>query len=114
GIVTRHVDPSKLQLQTAPTTKESGRRSRVAKGRGRPPKTVPSPDSFEAKYPHIASWVQDGWVEIGSTDWSRSFLRAMDLGGLVWEGKEHYPSLEEALRALDAGIAEWLRGQTGR
>jgi hypothetical protein len=27
---------------------------------------------------------------------------------MIWEGAEYYPSLEDALRALDTGIAEWL------
>jgi len=27
---------------------------------------------------------------------------------MIWEGAEEYGSLEEALRALDAGIAAWL------
>jgi hypothetical protein len=26
-----------------------------------------------------------------------------------WEGEAHYPTLDDALRALDAGIAGWLR-----
>jgi hypothetical protein len=27
---------------------------------------------------------------------------------MVWEGDRHYASLDEALAALDAGIAAWL------
>jgi hypothetical protein len=68
----------------------------------------PPPDSFEARYPNIASWVQDGWIEIGRDDFSRSFVRALDIGGMVWEGAVEYTSLDEALQALDAGIAAWL------
>jgi hypothetical protein len=52
--------------------------------------------------------VQDGWIEVGRDDCNRSFLRALDIGGLVWEGDAEYPSLDQALRALDNGIAEWL------
>lgn len=70
------------------------------------------PDSFEARYPNIAAWVQDGWVEIGRDDYSHSFVRALDIGGMVWEGAEEYDSLEEALRMLDTGIAAW-RKETG-
>jgi hypothetical protein len=66
------------------------------------------PDPFAAQYPHIAAWVQDGWVEIGRDDYSRSFVRALDPGGLAWEGKVSYPNLHAALKALDAGIACWL------
>jgi hypothetical protein len=68
---------------------------------------VPEPGSFTACYPNIAAWVQDGWIEIGRDDYSRSFVRALDIGGMVWEGADEYASLEEALRALDEGIAAW-------
>jgi hypothetical protein len=68
----------------------------------------PSPDSLEARYPNIAAWVQDGWIEIGRDDYSRSFVRALDIGGMVWEGEAEYSTLYAALRALDAGIAAWL------
>lgn len=63
-------------------------------------------DTFEARYPQIAAWVMDGWVEIGPTDYSSSFVRALDEEGLVWEGESRYATLDEALRALEAGIAE--------
>jgi hypothetical protein len=69
---------------------------------------VPEPGSFTECYPNIAAWVQDGWIEIGRDDYSRSFVRALDIGGMVWEGADEYASLEEALRALEAGIAAWL------
>ena len=65
----------------------------------------PAPDSLEARYPNIAAWVQDGWIEIGRDDFSRSFVRALDIGGMIWEGAEEYESLDDALRALDDGIA---------
>jgi hypothetical protein len=64
--------------------------------------------SFDARYPNIAGWVQDGLVEIGYTDYTRSFVRALDEGGMIWEGAHRYASLDEALTALDAGIAAWL------
>jgi hypothetical protein len=82
--------------------------ARGASRKGRPQGKSPAPDSFEARYPHIASWVQDGWIEIGHDDCNRSFLRALDIGGMVWEGDESYATLDDALRALDAGIAAWL------
>jgi hypothetical protein len=76
--------------------------------RGKTSAPPPDPSSFAAQYPHVASWVQDGYVEIGRTDWTRSFVRALDEGGMIWEGATRYPSLDAALRALDAGIAKWL------
>ncbi len=64
--------------------------------------------AIEARYPSIAAWVEDGWIEVGRDDYSRSFVRALDIGGMVFEGKSHYASLDDALRDLDAGIAAWL------
>lgn len=65
-------------------------------------------DPFSALYPNIVAWVEYGWVEIGSDEFSSSMVRALDIGGMVWEGETNYPSLHEALKALDAGIAEFL------
>jgi hypothetical protein len=107
GIVTRHVRPDSLQ----PTAKREvpRRPSRGASRSSRRGKeTPPASDTFEARYPHITSWVQDGWIEIGHDDCGRPFLRAMDIGGVVWEGDERYTSMHQALRALDEGIADWL------
>jgi hypothetical protein len=68
-----------------------------------------SQDTFAARYPHNADWVMDGWIEMGRDDFSRSFVRALDIGGLVWEGQAQYATMDEALQALDAGIAAWLQ-----
>jgi len=39
-------------------------------------------------FPTIALWTQSwGWIEIGQNDYSRSMVRALDEGGMVWEGK---------------------------
>jgi hypothetical protein len=70
------------------------------------------PDPFATLYPNIAAWVQNGWVEIGRDEDSPSFVRALDTGGLVWEGKARYPTLHAALKDLDAGFAAWLE-ETG-
>lgn len=65
--------------------------------------------SFESQYPSIVLWVNEqGWIEIGPDEFSTSFVRALDEGGLVWEGSDQYASLDDALRALDAAIAEWI------
>jgi hypothetical protein len=65
--------------------------------------------TFSEMYPAIASWVKDGWVEIGMDDNRQSFIRALDVGGQIWEGKPRYPSLEDALADLEAGITQWLK-----
>jgi hypothetical protein len=66
--------------------------------------------AFEDTYPYIAEWVQDcGWIEIGQDEHSTSFVRALDIGGLVWEGKNRYGSLDDAFQDLEAGLAEWMK-----
>jgi hypothetical protein len=58
--------------------------------------------SLDATYPTIARWVMEyGSIEIGQNDMSRSFVRALDEGGLVWEGQEDYATLDDALRESD-------------
>ncbi|MBV9848532.1 MAG: hypothetical protein JO250_02475 [Armatimonadetes bacterium] len=69
---------------------------------------------FADAYPNIARWVEDfGWIEMGCDDYSRSFARALDIGGMIWEGGYKYDTVDEALQALEAGIAAWLEEQHG-
>jgi hypothetical protein len=64
--------------------------------------------NFEKIFPAITEWVHShGWIEIGQTDEERSLIRAIDEGGLVWEGKSRYPSLDHALRALENALKKW-------
>ena len=68
--------------------------------------------SFDATYPTIVRWVQEyGWIEIGQDDMSRSFIRALDDGGTVWEGRKSYPTLDAALQASRLG---WWYGCESR
>ena len=62
---------------------------------------------FKERYPNIAAWVQDGWIEIGH-DSSGSFIRVLDEGGLVWESDKPYTSIDQALADAEQAIAEWL------
>ena len=65
---------------------------------------------FEEVYPNIARWVTIyGWIEIGQDDYSSSFVRVLDEGGMIWEGSDDYETLDEAMQALEAGLAEWMR-----
>ena len=55
--------------------------------------------NLDVTYPTIARWVMEyRWIEMGHDDMSRSFVRALDEGGLVWEGQEDYASLDDAVR----------------
>ncbi len=65
-------------------------------------------NTFDEQYANIAAWVQDGWIEIGQDDFSRSFIRVLDIGGLVWEGKTTYESVAAALADADAAIGRWF------
>ena len=70
--------------------------------------------SIEELYPNIARWVDDyGWVEVGQNGESSSYVRALDKGGLVWEGHDDYQTLDDALKALDAGISKLMREEHG-
>ena len=66
--------------------------------------------SFDDRFPTIAQWIsqEGGWIEIGGDDYSTSTVRALHGGGMVWEGADDYGSLDEALTAMDAGVAAWL------
>ncbi len=70
----------------------------------------PPTTSFDELFPTIARWInqEEGWVELGADDYSRSLVRALYGGGMVWEGTGDYRSLDEALLAMDRGIASWL------
>jgi len=42
-----------------------------------------------------------GWIEIGQDEYSKSLVRAIDEGGMVWESKKQQVSVAEALEALE-------------
>ncbi|MEM9093269.1 MAG: hypothetical protein AAGC93_31660 [Cyanobacteria bacterium P01_F01_bin.53] len=64
--------------------------------------------SFEQSYPHIASWVKDGCLEIGSISYyTDTFICAIDEGGTIWESPDRFETLDEALAEADAGIKAW-------
>ena len=67
-----------------------------------------------ASYPHIWRWVAEfGIVEIGHCHQTRSFVRVLDEGGLVWKGHRNYRTLDAALADAEAGVARWMRDELG-
>ena len=63
--------------------------------------------SFEEKYPYVSAWVLDGQIEIGYGEYDDVFIRAIDAGGVAWGSDAKFSSMDEALSALDRGIADW-------
>jgi hypothetical protein len=68
---------------------------------------------FEKSYPNIARWINEheGLIEIGYDVNSplNSFIRIFDEGGMYWEGKNEYESLDEAWQEADQAILEVLK-----
>src|SRR5690349_17566410 len=64
-------------------------------------------DSFTEEYPNIASWIKDGWIEIGRNGYSTSIIRVLDEGGLVWEGGTMHKSMDNILQEAENAIAHW-------
>jgi len=65
--------------------------------------------SFDTTYPTITRWVKSwGWVAIGRDEYSRSMVRALDEGGMVWEGNSRYATLDALFQDLEAGLTDWL------
>ena len=70
--------------------------------------------TFAERYPNVDRWVRGyGWIELGEDLPGRSFVLALDEGGTVWEGEAAYPSVDAALRALDAALGALLRERSG-
>ena len=66
--------------------------------------------SFAELYPSLAYWVESfGWIELGQDHYSRSLIRILDEGGMIWESKERYDSVDAALQDAEAAIAEWFK-----
>lgn len=72
-------------------------------------KVNPSGDYFATSYPNITTFIREyeGWIEIGWNEYGQSFIRAVNGGGLVWEGELHYATMDDALQALEAGVTTW-------
>jgi hypothetical protein len=72
-------------------------------------------DDLAHCYPGIRRFVfEQVWIEIGTDEYSMSFIWALDPGGLVWEGEQFYDSLDDALADLERGLAQWLKEMTGK
>ena len=70
-------------------------------------------DSFSQKYPSISDWLIEGTIEFGCGEYGPdSFVKVCDEGGLVWEGKTKYKTLDEALQDTENAIKNWYKENT--
>jgi hypothetical protein len=100
------VPPAKAMLNP-PGRSRPGPRTKAATPT--PPAVEQSAETFEQVYPRTAEWIQShGWIEVGQNDVQRSLVRALDEGGLVWEGKTRYASMDALWRDLERGLADWF------
>ena len=61
---------------------------------------------FKKYYPNLAEWINSrGWIELGSDEYSNSWVRILDQGGTVWEDKGSN-SLDNALKAAEAYLVK--------
>ncbi len=66
--------------------------------------------SFSQSYPTIARWIEEqGWIEIGSDEYSSSLVQALDPGGMVWESDSAINSIDEALTELEKELKSGSR-----
>lgn len=69
---------------------------------------------FDKKYPNITLWVTEyGWIELGQDSYSHSFVRALDEGGVIWEGRHSYMTMDEVFHELDEALARWIEDNYG-
>jgi hypothetical protein len=92
----RKLSVEEVQRVAAQPDQDAGELSRRAR-----------PDSplLEHTYPSIAAWVDGGgWIELGQNEYSRSFIRILDIGGMLWEGTTRYISLDTLLRDAEEAL----------
>lgn len=63
--------------------------------------------NFSSSHPNIVRWAEFlGRIEIGQDHDAKFFVQVLDEGGIVWEGKRKYDSLENALDDLETALAK--------
>jgi len=65
--------------------------------------------AIKDKYPALNEFINgEGHLDIGSQEYGVSAI-AYDEGGLIWEGKESYGTLEELLKDAEKGVKKWMK-----
>ena len=64
---------------------------------------------FDEQYPNLAVWILSGgaWLELGQNEYSRSTVRILDSGGMIWESKRVYVTVAEALTDAERALTAW-------
>ncbi len=50
----------------------------------------------------------DGWLELGFDYGSGAFIRLIDHGGMIWQGKAEYPTVDAALAEAEEAAKAWF------
>lgn len=65
--------------------------------------------TFSKTYLHLTWWIENhGWIEIGTDDYSGSWVRILDEGGTRWEDEDS-ETLDEALEKADNFVREEIQ-----
>ena len=61
---------------------------------------------IDDQYPTLSEWILSGagWIELGQDDYSRSLVRILDIGGLLWESEQEYATLSDALADAEEAL----------
>ena len=72
-------------------------------------KTEKPTAGFAVSYPTLTELIEGEriWIEIGYTEGPDSFIRVLDIGGMIWEGKHSYKSIDQALQAAEKATLAW-------
>lgn len=69
--------------------------------------------NFSENCPNLNWWVENqGWIEIGQDEHSRSMVRILDEGGMVWESDPKSKALDKDLNGAEMFIAKWIEENT--
>jgi hypothetical protein len=64
---------------------------------------------FKKEFPGLSEWVGGwGWIEIGQDEESRSLVRIIDEGGMIWESPDKSKDLDKTLQTADDFIRKWF------
>ena len=64
---------------------------------------------FSKEYPNLDWWIENiGWIELGSDEYSDSWVRILNEGGTCWEDSDS-KTLDESLKKADIFVKKNYR-----